>query len=333
MGLVAITIVIVTAVAPTTVAAAAVVATSTVATSCSSVESTALHAAAITVSISTAAISTLVHSTVIFLKLRQFSCACKFEVTLAFRLLVLKDIFEPLRVVSWYIEAGTGHVTEGTHHSYLPRDLLGHVLANEVPDHRYGVEWALKHHLEGNHVRLCVQKTTILEHGFVVAGKECECLHKSAFGVALLLLNQLVGSLIEDGDDFILNFLKLLLSVAERGANNVIWEWRANFFKLDASLAFDHLKEHLLLKSVESDALAAAAGSSRTAGTMDVSLGVLGWLNLHDQVDTRDVKATSSDISCHQHAEFFLLEALEGDLSLILCNIAMHDLDVFFDLL
>ena len=131
----------------------------------------------------------------------------------------------------------------------------------------------------------------------MVAGKERERLHKGAFSVALLLLDQLVRSLIEDRDDLIFHLLQLLLSVAERCSDDIIRQWRAYFFKLDAGLLFNHLKQHLLFERVESDALATSAGSSCTARSMDVSLCVLRRLNLDDQVDAWDVQTSGCDVS------------------------------------
>lgn len=65
---------------------------------------------------------------------------------------------------------------------------------------------------------------------------------------------------------------------------------------------------------------------------MDVSLGILWGLNLDNQVDRGDVKSTGSDISSNQHAKLLFLEALQSHFSLVLGDIAMHDLDVLLNL-
>ena len=65
---------------------------------------------------------------------------------------------------------------------------------------------------------------------------------------------------------------------------------------------------------------------------MDISLSVLGRLNLDDQVDTRDVKTASSNVCGHQNAKLLLLKALQGDFSLVLGDVTMHHFDILFDL-
>lgn len=66
---------------------------------------------------------------------------------------------------------------------------------------------------------------------------------------------------------------------------------------------------------------------------MDVSLGVLWWLNLNNEVDRRDVETAGSDIGSDKNGELLLFEALEGDLSLVLCDVTVHHFNVSLDLL
>jgi hypothetical protein len=66
---------------------------------------------------------------------------------------------------------------------------------------------------------------------------------------------------------------------------------------------------------------------------MDVGLSVLWRLNLDNEVDTRDVQTTGSDVSGDEYAELFVLESLESDFTLILCDVTMHDLDILLNLL
>ena len=65
---------------------------------------------------------------------------------------------------------------------------------------------------------------------------------------------------------------------------------------------------------------------------MNVGFSILRGLDLNDEIDARDVKATGSNISCDQHAKLVLLKALKSDFSLILRDITVHDFDVFLDL-
>jgi len=64
---------------------------------------------------------------------------------------------------------------------------------------------------------------------------------------------------------------------------------------------------------------------------MNVGLGVLWRLNLDDEFDVRDVKTSCSDISCHEHLELSILEALHSDFSLVLGNVTMHNFNVLLD--
>jgi hypothetical protein len=64
---------------------------------------------------------------------------------------------------------------------------------------------------------------------------------------------------------------------------------------------------------------------------MNVGLNFLWWLNLNDQVDVGNVKATGGDIGGNKDLKFPFFEALHGDLTLVLRNIAVHDLDVLLN--
>jgi hypothetical protein len=64
---------------------------------------------------------------------------------------------------------------------------------------------------------------------------------------------------------------------------------------------------------------------------VDVCLGVFWWLNLNNQVNRRNVKSSSCDISCHEHAKFLFFKSLKRDLSLVLGNVTVHHFNVFFD--
>ena len=83
---------------------------------------------------------------------------------------------------------------------------------------------------------------------------------------------------------------------------------------------------------VESDALSRGTSSSSTTGPVDVGLSLLGRLHLDDEVDVGDVKTSGGDVSGDKNLELALLESLHGDLSLVLSDVSMHDLDVVLDL-
>ena len=64
---------------------------------------------------------------------------------------------------------------------------------------------------------------------------------------------------------------------------------------------------------------------------MDVSLCLLGWLDLDDEVDIRNVKSSWSYISGNQDSEFSFFESLHRHLSLILRDVTMHHLNILLD--
>ena len=64
---------------------------------------------------------------------------------------------------------------------------------------------------------------------------------------------------------------------------------------------------------------------------MDVGLRFFWWLDLDDEVNLGNIKASRCDISGDQNLEFALLESLHGDLSLILSDATMQYLDVIVD--
>jgi len=53
---------------------------------------------------------------------------------------------------------------------------------------------------------------------------------------------------------------------------------------------------------------------------------------LDDEINTGNVQSTGSHISSDKYTEFFIFESLEGDFTLILCNVSVHDLNVLLDL-
>ena len=62
---------------------------------------------------------------------------------------------------------------------------------------------------------------------------------------------------------------------------------------------------------------------------MNIRFSVLGWLNLYYKIDAWDVEASSGYICGHEHAKLLLLKALKRHFTLILGDVAVHDLNVF----
>ena len=65
---------------------------------------------------------------------------------------------------------------------------------------------------------------------------------------------------------------------------------------------------------------------------MNVSLSVLWWLDLNNQVDIRNIKTTCSYICCNENLEFAFFESFDSNLTLTLDDISMHDFHVLLDL-
>ena len=65
---------------------------------------------------------------------------------------------------------------------------------------------------------------------------------------------------------------------------------------------------------------------------MDVSLRLLRWFDLDNQVNVWDVKASGSHIGSTEHSELAFFEALHRDFSLVLSDISVHDFNVLLDL-
>ena len=65
---------------------------------------------------------------------------------------------------------------------------------------------------------------------------------------------------------------------------------------------------------------------------MNISFCVFRWLNLYDKIYAGDIKTTRCNISSDQYAEFLLLKAFKSDLTLVLSDITVHNLNVFLNL-
>jgi hypothetical protein len=104
-----------------------------------------------------------------------------------------------------------------------------------------------------------------------------------------------------------------------------------DFLKLSSDLCLDLLNQADLLVGVECDAGAVATRSGSSACSVDVCFRVLRRLNLHDQINTRNVKATGGNISGHKDLKFQIFEPLQGHFTLVLCNVTMHHLNLVLD--
>ena len=129
-----------------------------------------------------------------------------------------------------------------------------------------------------------------------------------------------------------MDLLKVVTDVHGARLDHVLGLGHSNALKFDAGLGLDLLDEHLGLARVEGNAGTTGSCSRRSSTPVDVGLGLLGRLDLDDQVDVGDVEAARCDISSDQDSELAFLEALHGHFSLVLGDVAVHHLDVLLDL-
>ena len=65
---------------------------------------------------------------------------------------------------------------------------------------------------------------------------------------------------------------------------------------------------------------------------MNIRFSVFWWLDLDDQVDVLNIDTSRGDISGHKHLEFTFFEPFQGDFTLVLRDITMHNFDILLDL-
>ena len=124
---------------------------------------------------------------------------------------------------------------------------------------------------------------------------------------------------------------EVLADVHRASFDHILRLWHSDSLKFNASLLLDLFNQHLGLTRIERNTSSTGSGSGSSTASMDVSLSLLGWLNLNDKVDIWDVKTTRSNVSSDEHAELSFLEPLHGHLTLVLSDVSMHDLDVLLD--
>lgn len=83
-----------------------------------------------------------------------------------------------------------------------------------------------------------------------------------------------------------------------------------------------------MLHSPEGDTGTCFASSGGSSGSMDIGLSILWRLNLNDEINIGDIETSGSNVSGYQNLELLLLESFEGNLSLLLCDITMHNLNL-----
>jgi len=122
-----------------------------------------------------------------------------------------------------------------------------------------------------------------------------------------------------------------LLELAEEGSvNSLLHRGRrrhTSFSELYATLILNLLDQVPLRAIVESDAGPKLSGTCSSPCPVNVRLNLLGWLDLDDKFNLRNVETSAADIGCSQNLAATLFERLEDLLALELWEVAMHDLD------
>lgn len=147
-----------------------------------------------------------------------------------------------------------------------------------------------------------------------------------------VLGDQCVSGVVEQVSNLLVDLVELFNGVAGGGLNNVLGLRDSDLLESDSGALLNILDEQLVLLRIEGDARAVSARSGRSARPVDVSLHVLRRLHLDNEVNIGDIEAAGGDIGGDEDVELTLLEALEGDLSLILGDVSVHNLDVLLDL-
>ena len=182
--------------------------------------------------------------------------------------------------------------------------------------------------LDRNHSFLSSDQTTSRKGTLVIARDVGKGRAKSFLRIITRLLDQGPGSVSEKWKDIIVDLFKIRDDLISRSSNHILRLRHANSLQLDPSLWLDLFNQLLCLASVEGDCCSCGSSSCRSTWPMDVSLRLLGWFDLDDEVDIRNVKSSWRNISGNQDSELSFFESLHRHFSLVLRNVSMHNLDI-----
>lgn len=107
-----------------------------------------------------------------------------------------------------------------------------------------------------------------------------------------------------------MHLVKVFADIHRTGLDHILCLWHSDAFERNAGLGFNLLDEHLGLGRVERDTGSRGPCSRSPATSVDVSLRLLRWLNLDDEVDIGYVDTSRGDICSDEDLEFAVLEAL-----------------------
>ena len=94
--------------------------------------------------------------------------------------------------------------------------------------------------------------------------------------------------------------------------------------KIAYHFVFEELDVRSLALLHDDESLARSAFSSSSADTVDVEVGILRDVQLHDRIDFAEVDASGDNVSGEQHAAGLFVETLVDAHSLVLLHVAVH---------
>lgn len=325
-----------TSAATTTGVAASAAALTTVTAGLAAIAATAASSVVVIATTTSASALSPVVSAAILLELGQLSALLDVEVDAIGRLNEATEVFEEALVqVSADVENDTGATGKSLH----VLDLLSGARVPVLLENGKGIAMpeatarTRRSHDHGLHALSTVQQTLDHKLLLVVAGRVGKDNLKGLLSVTIVLSDESLGQVLEEVEDLLVDVRNTLEDATLRRLDDVSGLRDTDTLKLDTGLILDALHELVVLSRVERDAHTTLTSSGGTTGAMDVRLSVLWWLDLNDEVDVGDVETASSNVRSDEHLELVFLEALDGDLTLTLHNITVHDLHLLLDLL
>ena len=196
---------------------------------------------------------------------------------------MFERIIECLDMVLFNVEDGAIHGGQGPHALDLGVDVLRHVATQDRPDEANALEGlALHTDLVRDELFLAVEERPSGHFLLVTARNEGKGLQQSRACVAVALSGELIGCGLEEVEQAGVDGLELLDRIFRGGLDDVTGLWNADCLEIDSGGSLDALDLKLLPHGPESDACSGLSGAGRPARTMNVGLGVLGWLDLDD---------------------------------------------------
>ena len=144
-------------------------------------------------------------------------------------------------------------------------------------------------------------------------------------------LQYLLGGVLEEGQDFLGDSVERLLDGDGRGSDDVLDLGHSDLLELHSGHLLDSSDDVVLLSGDESDAGARLAGSTGSAGPVDVRVDVVRRRQLDDEVDEGDVESSGCHIGGNHALYLSLSEGLEDDLSLFLRDVSMEHIGVHLE--